>query len=58
VSLAEVQVQQLAVHADGTPFPEHCSIDFNGLGKAEIEKKAKQLVSVAVARGWLFQQTA
>ena len=58
VSLAEAQAQQLTVDADGTPFPEHCSIDFTGLEKAEVEKKAKQLASFATTRGWLFQQTA
>jgi len=51
VSLAEAQAQQLVVDADGTPFPEHCSIGFTGFEKADVEKKGKQLASLAIAVG-------
>lgn len=58
VSLTEVQGQELPVIADAVPFPEHCSVDFTGLTKTDVDKKAKQLASYAVTRGWLFQRTA
>ncbi len=44
----------LPVHADGVPFAEHCSIDFSGFEKKEIEKKAKILSVQAQRRGWQF----
>jgi hypothetical protein len=44
----------LPVHADGIPFAEHCSIDFSGLEKKEIERKAKILSVQAQQRGWQF----
>lgn len=47
--------QQLRVLEDGEPFPEHCSIDFSGLKKSDIEKKSKKLAAFAKSRGWLFQ---
>jgi hypothetical protein len=58
VSLTEVQEQQLQAVADGVRFQEHCSIDFTGLAKTDVEKKAKLLASYAVTRGWQFQRTA
>jgi hypothetical protein len=59
VSLNEVLGEAvLPVIADNVPFPEHCSVDFTGLAKTDVDKKAKQLASYAVSRGWLFQRTA
>lgn len=47
--------QSLDVIADGKPFPEHAYIDFSGLEKNAIEKKAKIMKRCAQDRGWLFQ---
>lgn len=54
VSLAQCQEQNLPVIEDGNPYPEHCSIDFSGLEKKEVERKAKILSRQAQDRGWLF----
>ena len=45
----------LPVKSDPERFPEHTIIDFTGLTKNPVEKKAKQLRSKAELRGWLFQ---
>lgn len=47
--------QNLAVIDDAFPFEEHCSLDFSGLPKKEVEKIAKVLKLRAEKRGWLFQ---
>jgi hypothetical protein len=52
---AECAGEQLEVIEDGTPFRAHCSIDFSGLKKSDIEKKSKKLAAFAKDRGWLFQ---
>lgn len=55
VSHAECTVHELTVIEDGTPHPEHCSIDFRAFDKKAIEKKAKLLRAQAEMRGWLFR---
>ena len=55
VTAAECAAQALPVVADGVPYPEHCYIDFAGLTKSAVEKKAKLLAAQAIARDWLFQ---
>lgn len=55
VSVAEVAQEELPIIEDGTPYPEHCSIDFTELSNGQINKKAKKLKSVAEARGWLYR---
>lgn len=55
VCAQECTDQDLKVHEDGVPFPEHCSIDFSGYSKSEVEKKAKLLKIFAERRGWLYQ---
>lgn len=55
VSCAESKSQQLNVIEDGTPYPEHCSIDFNNLTNGQISKKSKKLKSYAEQRDWLFK---
>lgn len=55
VTNAECSAQSLPVIPDGKPFPEHCSIDFSGLKRSEIEKAAKVLAACAVTRGWQYQ---
>lgn len=55
VSQSECLAQALPVVEDGHPYPEHCSIDFSGLDKKDIERKAKVLARQAQDRGWQFQ---
>lgn len=55
VSFAETEQANLAVIEDGTPYPEHCSIDFSDLSGGEIAKKAKKLKIAAEEKGWLHQ---
>lgn len=57
VTNADCAAQQLVVNADGTPYPEHCSVDFSGLAKNAVEKAAKILASTAMQRGWLYQDS-
>jgi hypothetical protein len=57
ITNAECSAQSLPVLADGTPFPEHCSIDFSSLKRSAIEKAAKVLAACAVTRGWRYQDT-
>jgi hypothetical protein len=54
VTLTECTSLELPVVADGTPFPEHCYIDFSGLIKNEMKKKAKVLAAHGESRGWLL----
>lgn len=55
ITNAECTAQALTVTADGTPYPEHCGIDFSSLAKKAIEKSAKVLAESAIRRGWLYQ---
>lgn len=55
ITNAECAEQTLPVTADGTPFPEHCFIDFSSLAKNGIERAAKILAQCAIQRGWLYQ---
>ena len=57
VTSAECLAEELPVVADGVPYSDHCFIEFAGLAKSSVEKKAKVLASHAVQRGWLFQDT-
>jgi hypothetical protein len=50
----ECAALDLPVHADGIPFAEHCSIDFSGFEKKDVERKAKILAVQAQQRGWQF----
>lgn len=54
ISCAECSIEQLNVIEDGVPFQAHCSIDFSGLKKSEIEKKSKKLAAFAKERDWCF----
>lgn len=56
IAYSECNGQSLPVIEDGTPYPEHCSIDFSQYHKKEIERKAKYLSHQAQERGWLFQK--
>lgn len=55
VTFAECSTQELPVIEEGTPYPEHCLIDFSNLTKSLVEKKAKVLVRHAIQRDWLFR---
>lgn len=55
VTQAECASQSLSVVEDKIPFPEHCHINFEGLSKSQVEKKAKYLKSYAESRGWQFR---
>ncbi len=55
VSHEECTAQQLQVVEDGVPYPEHCYLDFSALERKEVERKAKQLSSLAQSRGWIFE---
>lgn len=56
VSQAECVAQELSVIEDGTPHPEHCSVDYRVFDKKTIEKKSKLLRAKADMRGWLFRE--
>lgn len=55
VTVAECEQLDLMVEADGTPFPEHASIDFAGHTKNQILKRADRLAVAAATRGWQYQ---
>jgi hypothetical protein len=55
VSVNECRNLELATRPDPSPFLEHAVIDFSGLEKRQIEKKAKQLKAIAETRGWQYQ---
>lgn len=57
VTNAECAAQSLTVVADGIPFSEHCSIDFSGLTESAVKKAAKNLVQLAINRGWLYRDS-
>jgi hypothetical protein len=55
VSQRQCTEQSVPVINDGIPFPEHAYLNFSGMSKGEIERKAKVLVSKAQERNWLYQ---
>jgi len=55
VSKKECDDETLLVIEDCIPYKEHCSIDFTGLSKREIETKSKILRDKAIARDWQFR---
>lgn len=52
LSLDECVHESLQVLEDAAPYPEHCSIDFDGLSSGQISKKAKVLRKHAETRSW------
>ena len=54
VSVGECANENLPVIPDGVPYPEHVSIDFNGLSRGQIRRKSKYLRAVANARDWQY----
>ena len=55
ISNGECSACQLQVVQDGTPYPEHCYLDFSLFERKESEKIGKRLSALAQARGWLYQ---
>lgn len=54
VTVAECEQFDLMAEADGTPFPEHASINFAGHSKSQILKRADRLAVAAATRGWQY----
>jgi len=55
ITVEECTQRNLSVIPDGAPYPEHVSIDFQGIANKQIEKIAKLLASQARTRGWLYK---
>lgn len=55
VSVAECNQLELPVRPDPNPFPEHAVIDFTGLSRGAMERKADALKILAITRGWLYR---
>lgn len=55
VTIGECRSLGLAAEPDPEPFPAHVVIEFAGCSNSEIERKAKQLRSVAAQRGWQYR---
>lgn len=54
VTVEECEILELIVAPDPDAFPEHVCIDFRGLTKSQIAKKAQTLNSKARSRGWQY----
>jgi hypothetical protein len=57
ITVEECNQRSLPVIADGVPYAEHVSIDFQHLANKQIEKIAKLLATQARQRGWLYRAT-
>jgi hypothetical protein len=55
VTVGECRSRDLQAFSDPAPYPQHAVIDFGSLGRAEVERKSKQLKSDAEVRGWLYR---
>ena len=55
VTLAECNSLELSVLASPDIFPARAYIDFTGLSRGQIRRKAHMLKEYANSRGWLFQ---
>ena len=55
VSVAERNQLELPVRPDPNLFPEHAVIDFTGLSRGAMERKADALKIFAITRGWLYR---
>ena len=58
IAAQECSSLSLPVSPDPESFTEHCVIDFSGLTKSDVGKKAKLLADFATARDWLFKAPA
>lgn len=55
VTVGECKARSLPVESDPLPFPEHVVIRFDGCSRAQVEKNAKHMKTIAVRRGWQYQ---
>ena len=55
VSVAECQILELPVTQRDNDSPEHAVIDFTGLSRNRVRRKAHFLKEFASARGWLLR---
>lgn len=55
VSVQECDGQSLIAVSSPKIFKEHAHIDFSGFSKSQVEAKAKKLLILAIARGWLHK---
>ena len=55
VTVAECEDLSLPLIPDPASFSEHVLIDFTGLSRNRIKRKADSLKEYAIARGWLFR---
>ena len=44
----------VAIERDGAGFPEHVSLNFDGLSRGDIKEAAERLLATAVERGWQY----
>jgi len=58
VAVVDCRAASLAVEADGTPVPEHVSIDFTGKTNGQRKTISKLLRDSAMQRGWQFESGA
>ena len=55
VKVAECRMLELPVVSDAETFREHALIDFSGLSRKQIERKANALKTVANRRDWQYR---
>ena len=55
ISKGECSTFRLEVVEDGTPYPEHCYLNFSLFSRKDSEKISKRLAALAHLRGWLFE---
>ena len=58
VTVIECERRELPVKPDADAFPEHVTIAFDGLSRAQVVKKAKHLTRAAETRGWQYRARA
>ncbi|MBX3184763.1 MAG: hypothetical protein KIT72_08055 [Polyangiaceae bacterium] len=54
VQVVECTSEGLLVEPDGSPDPEHVSVDFHGKSNSERKTISKKLRDLAMKRGWQF----
>jgi hypothetical protein len=55
ITCAEGAAESLPACPSPEIFREHAHLDFRGLGRGQIEAKAKRLRTVADKRGWQYR---
>lgn len=54
IAVEECSSVNLPAVPDPAPFREHCVIDFSGLARNEVKRRAEVLARLAMQRDWLF----